>query len=218
MRTARFWKSRGWLAAGLGVVVPLAVFTPLALEAWKRDVAPWDDSLSERIHAYENRETILNSRVDVLGAVLHPGVQLFGVLVVMAAAVVLLARGQGRRATLLLLGVVGAAALGVILKEVFSRPPSGPDDLRSGGFEFPSGHALRSMAAAAAFALVAWPTKWRWPTLVASTAIVLVVGVAVVYHEWHLVSEVLGGWCIAVAWVTSMWLLVRPRPRADLAD
>jgi membrane-associated phospholipid phosphatase len=189
---------------------------PLAVDAWNGKVASWDESVSQRIHAYENRETILNSRVDVLGAVLHPGVQVLGLFVVSAAAVALRARGDGRRAMLLLVAVIGAAAVGVILKGVFAQPALGPDDVRGSGFEFPSGHALRSMAAAAAFAVVAWPTRWRWLVLLAGIATVLVVGLAVVYHEWHLVSEVLGGWCIAVAWVAGTWLLVRPRARTDI--
>jgi undecaprenyl-diphosphatase len=191
---------------------------PLAVGAWNRDVASWDESVSEKIHSYENRETILNSHVDVLGAVLRPGVQVLGLLVVLCAVAVLLARGHGRRATFLFLAILGAAAMGVILKAVFAQPPIEPGDVRPSGFEFPSGHALRSMAAAAAFVLVYWPTKWRWPVVVAGTAIVLTVGVAVVYHEWHLVSEVLGGWFIALAWVAFVWVLVGPRVRMNVAD
>ena len=211
-RTARSSTRRRWLVAVLAVALPLAVFVPLAIQARNGHIASWDAMLSDRIHAYENRETILNSRFDLMGAVLRPAVQVLGFLMALAAALAIFARGYRRPALLIVLAVVGAVILGVTLKEIF-EPPVGPADARGSGFEFPSGHALRSMAAGAALALASWPTRWRWPVVAASTAIVLVVGFAVVYHEWHLVSEVLGAWCIGVAWVACLALVLRPGPR-----
>ena len=188
----------------LAIVLPLAVFAPLAVRAWQNDVFAWDEQLSSFIHAYQNRETIWNSRVDVFDAVLRPGFQFVGAVVVLTVLAAMLLRERLRAALFIALGVGGAAVLGVFLKEVFAQPPV--DAGSGGGYSFPSGHAVRSMAVAAVLVVLAWPTRWRWPSVLVGAVVVALVGVAVVYHEWHWVSDVLAGWAIAVAWVGCVWL------------
>ncbi len=46
--------------------------------------------------------------------------------------------------------------------------------------------------------------------IVAGAAVVLLVGTGVVYHEWHWISDVLAGWCLAIAWLGCVWLALRP--------
>jgi hypothetical protein len=159
------------MVAGLAVVAPIAAFTPLAVEAWQKDVFAWDEEVSKSIHAYENRETILDDYVDPLDVVLSRSVQPLGLLVVLVVIAALLAHGHRRAALFVALGVAGSAVLGLILKEVFERPPVDPG---GHGYSFPSGHAIRSMAAVAALTVVAWPTRWRWAPSVVGAIVVAV--------------------------------------------
>ncbi len=207
---------RGIVLAALAAVVSTASFFVLAVPVWRSDVAGWDEALSERIRVYENRDTALD-RVDVFSIVLSLRVQALGLLVVLAAAAILAFRGRSRPGLFLVLGVVGAAVLTVVLKDVFERPPVDPD---GSGYSFPSGHALRSGAAALALAVVAWPTRARWPVAAVAALVAATVGVAVVYHEWHWASDTLAGWSVAVAWVAIVWLLLRPSTgqRASVAQ
>lgn len=219
-RTPRAWEPtpKRMLVASLVILLSLAAFIPHALQAWNNDVAWWDRTFSEAVHAYENRDTVLN-RFDVLGLVLHPALQLLGVGIVFVVAIALVRKGYRRLALAFVVGVVGATVLGPILKELFARPPvdpTGNGDSSSGSYSFPSGHALRSMALALALSLIAWPTKWRWPVAVGGGVAVVLIGLAVVYHEWHWASDVVGGWCVAVAWLGSVWLALRPLPIADV--
>jgi membrane-associated phospholipid phosphatase len=195
------------LVAGLSVAVPIAAFVPLALQAWRKDVFAWDKDVSQAIHAYENRETILDGRVDPLGVVLRSPVQFLGLLVVIVVLGMLLARGRPRAGLFVALGVGGAAVFGLILKGLFERPPVDPG---GEGFSFPSGHAMRSMSAAATLSIVAWPTRWRWAAIVAGAVAVSLIGIAVVYHEWHWASDVLAGWFLSIAWLGCVWLALRP--------
>jgi membrane-associated phospholipid phosphatase len=185
----------------------LAAFVPFAVKAWKKDAYGWDAALSRTARDYQNRETLLNKYVDVLDVVLHPATQFLGALVVVAVLLALAAHGNRRAALLLGFSVGGAVIAGPILKQFFERPPVDPT---GSGYSFPSGHALRTMAAAAAIILVAWPTRWREASLVAGSLAVVLTGVAVVYHEWHWASDVIAGWCLGLAWVACVWLAVRP--------
>jgi undecaprenyl-diphosphatase len=90
-------------------------------------------------------------------------------------------------------------------------------------YSFPSGHAGRSAALVAAAIMIAWPTRFRWPVLVLGVLFTLTLGIALVYEDWHLPSDVLGGWClgIACAGATRIGLTTlarrRPRHRAETA-
>jgi membrane-associated phospholipid phosphatase len=190
----------------LGVVAPIGTFLPLALAAWQKHVFVWDRDVSNSIHAYENRTTILDRHLDPFDVVLRSPMQLLGLLVVVAVFAVLLARERRREALFIALGAGGATLLGILLKDLFERPPVEPG---GNGYTFPSGHAVRSMGAVATVAVVAWPTRWRWAASVLGTAAVVLIGIAVVYHEWHWASDVLAAWSLAVAWVTCVWLALR---------
>jgi membrane-associated phospholipid phosphatase len=194
-------ETRSTLVAVLAVVTSLGLFLPLAAEAWENDVSTWDEKVSRGLQGYEVRG--LSGRIDVLELTLHPTVQLAGLLVVMSVFLVMAARRRFRLALMIVVAVGGILILEPILKNLFARPPV---EHGGSGYTFPSGSAMRSMAAAAALTVVVWPTRWRWPTALLGAFVVGLVGIAVVYNSWHWASDVLGGWCISVAWVAAVWL------------
>lgn len=200
-------RSRPLLVAVLTIALPLALSLPHAVEAWQHDVAEWDERLSVAIHDYENRDTILNRHVDVLGFVLNPVWSVAGVVLVLAAAYAVWRRGGARLAAAIVLALASVLILVPVLKELFARPPVDPG---GDGHTFPSGHAARSLVEAAVLAAVAWPTRWRRRVVIAGAAFVLLVGIGVVYHEWHWVSDVLAGWLLAIVLLGCVWLALRP--------
>jgi membrane-associated phospholipid phosphatase len=195
--------TRSTLVAAVAVVVSLGLLVPLAAEAWQNDVSTWDAKVSRSLHDHEVRG-LLNGRIDgALDLILYPEVQLAGLLVVVSVFLVLAARRRFRLALMIGVAVGGILVFEPILKNLFARPPVEPD---SSGYSFPSGSAMRSMAAAASLTVVAWPTRWRWPTALLGALVVGLIGIAVVYHAWHWTSDVLSGWCVGVAWVAAVWL------------
>ncbi len=200
-------RRRPLVIVALVVAASFAAFAPLAVQAWQNDAFAWDEDVSKAIHAYENEDTIFDTYVDPFDLVLHPAVQLLGALAVVVVLAALLREGRRQAAMFVALGVGGIVVLGPVLKEVFGRPSIDPD---GGPDSFPSGHAIRSMAGAAALAVVTWPTRWRWAAAVVGSLAVALIGIAVVYHEWHWASDVLGAWLLVVAWLGCVWLALRP--------
>ncbi len=62
---------------------------------------------------------------------------------------------------------------------------------------------------AVALAIVLWPTRWRWPALVAATVYAVGIGLTRVYLGVHYPSDVVAGWALAVAIVGLTWLAMR---------
>src|SRR5215210_4618576 len=197
---------RRLVGAGLAVIAPLALFIPLAAGPPQDDPSSWDARLSRYLHGFQDDGSVVSP---VLAATLRPPFQLLGAGLLLALPLMPFVRRRVRLALFVVLTIGGTLVFAPVLKDALQRPPvDGP----ATDYSFPSGHAMRSMAAAAALTVVAWPTRFRWPTALLGATVVAVIGIAVVYHEWHWASDVLGGWCIGVAWVAALYVVVQPTP------
>jgi membrane-associated phospholipid phosphatase len=122
--------------------------------------------------------------------------------------VVVLAARRGRTADAAFLGLGGAAllSLSLLAKEQFARPGV--------KYSYPSGHAAASAFFAVAVVRAASSTRWRRPLAAAGTLAVVVYGGALVHADWHLPSDIVGGWCLALGTATVTDLALRLRRRA----
>lgn len=130
------------------------------------------------------------------------------VAAVMAVALTL--RRRPRDAALLVLAMAGAA-LNPPLKALFDRPRPqlGPTGAAFQGSSFPSGHAMSTASFVAAVVVLAWPTRWRLPSVVAGAVLLGAVGVSRLVLGAHYPSDVVGGWSFAFAWVAGLLLAER---------
>jgi Ca2+-binding RTX toxin-like protein/membrane-associated phospholipid phosphatase len=130
--------------------------------------------------------------------------------IVLVTAVVLAALATRWRRHALAFGAVLVVC--ALVFEVLA-PGLYPAESRS----FPSGHATSSMAFASAAATLAWSTRWRWPVAVAGAGFVGLVGLSRIALAVHYPSDVVGGWCLALACVALVWLVVRQTTHGDRA-
>src|SRR5262249_45755091 len=100
-----------------------------------------------------------------------------------------------------LASAMAVLALTPLLKVAFHRSP--PEE-GIGDYSFPSGHALGTMALAAAVAVLLAGTRWRWPAIALAAVFVAAIGAAVVTSQGHWPSDVLAGWALAIAWVAAV--------------
>jgi membrane-associated phospholipid phosphatase len=196
---------RRWSTWGLATVVSTVAFLVLAFQAWNDHVFTWDSRLSRAIHGLENRSGFWNRHIDPFELALALKVQVIGLALVGVVVVLLVARGRRRDALFVAVTLTGAAITGALLKPVIALPPVDPD---GSGYSFPSGHAVRSMAVVGPLVVIAWTSRWRWAAIVVGAAVVGLVGFAVVYHEWHWVSDVLAGWFLSIAWISAVALVL----------
>lgn len=117
--------------------------------------------------------------------------------------ILLAARKRWDAARFFGLAVAGPAALHALLKAAVDRPrPSVIERLKPRKTSsYPSGHAINTTALMAALIILAWPTRWRWPALVAGTLFVMVVGGTRILRDDHYPSDVFAGALASLVWV-----------------
>ena len=191
-----------------GVLVPLGIFAALGVTVAGNGAQSWEAApLDLTEHYYRDSA---GARLD---SALVAGRALAAVIILGALSLLLLRR-RWREALFCTLAVFGVLALDVPLKELFRRPswtPARYEDVVGTEYTFPSGHAMGSVAVLAAVSLISKP-RWSKPIIVVGLPLVVAVGAVLVYAWWHYPSDVVAGWCFALAWVTALWLVLRPRP------
>ncbi|HST43725.1 MAG TPA: phosphatase PAP2 family protein [Luteimonas sp.] len=106
--------------------------------------------------------------------------------------------------------LAGSGVLNVAAKQVFSRerPSLWESIAPETTYSFPSGHAMGSMTLALVLVLLAWPTRWRMPVLLAMALFVPMVGLSRIYLGVHYPSDILAGWAAASIWTVGVYLMV----------
>jgi undecaprenyl-diphosphatase len=100
-----------------------------------------------------------------------------------------------------------------VLKVIFGRPrPDYDGTIEIYGLSYPSGHAAGAAAVANILLVVFWPVLTRAGRL--RLVVLSIVGVAVVGYSRvalgaHFASDVIAGWCVGIAWVLLLAVVLR---------
>ncbi|GAB2513938.1 phosphatase PAP2 family protein [Lysobacter humi (ex Lee et al. 2017)] len=201
---------RALLIAFACIALPLWGFGELAEEVMDDGPLPFDEPVLRYMHA------IAGDRLDRAALVLADVGYAWGVVPADVLLVIALAlRRRWRDGAFAALALAGSGLLNVAAKHVIARPrPNLWTTLASEStYSFPSGHAMGSATLAAVCIVLAWNTRWRWVVLIAGSAFAVMVGLSRVYLGVHYPSDILAGWCAALAWVLICRLLVRRERR-----
>lgn len=189
----------------VGIFLPLMLFGTLADEIHKGDSFSWDNSVLQLIrrNATPFWDWIFINAERTGGIVTIP------FLIAMILGLRFLKRAEN--ATYFAICVIGAYVLNVAIKLFFQRerPSLWVSPLPESNYSFPSGHAMTSMAVAAAFIELAWPTKWRWPVVALGFGSTLFIGFSRLYLGVHYPSDVLAGWSAGLMWACGLYLILK---------
>jgi membrane-associated phospholipid phosphatase len=175
----------------------LTVFTLLAYQA--RDAAlRWDRAAVDYFDRHYYDFSALRRVAEVLVYLGLVG----GAAVAILLLVILGARGLRRQALFWGLAIAGPILLAPALKWAVGRPQIGAHP--EGDYSFPSGNAMVSSAFAAALVLLL--PELRRAAVLPAVVFSAAYGIALVLLLWHYPSDVVGGWCAALAWVAAVWL------------
>jgi undecaprenyl-diphosphatase len=183
----------------VGVLAPLVLLGKLAHRILGRGFF-WDDALLLWIHGFDTP-----ARDQFFLLITQAG---RAIIAVPFCLIVTLWLARARRrgdALFFAVATFGAMFLSLVTKLFFGRdrPALWPSPAPETTLSFPSGHAMSSMAIAAALIALFWPTRWRWWAAGLGALFVLLVGLSRLYLGVHYPSDILGGWCASLAWVVA---------------
>lgn len=185
----------------LCVLIPLILFGLLADAVHDKQPFAYDQPIMAALHA---RSTPLLDSV-MLGASMAGSA--YGLLAFnLAIFFYCLWRKKMRAATFWVLATGGSLLLNLLTKEFFQRTRPGfwQSIAPEYSYSFPSGHAMCSMATAAALVVLFRRSQWRTHVTVIALFSVLMIGVSRPYLGVHYPSDILAGWTAALAWVVGL--------------
>ncbi len=202
---------RGLRRGLIGVGLPLVVFTLLAVWVAPRAPGPIDRAVFAHLYSGVS-DWPLGSTPGRDNAFLQKVMpQLFRLTddrelaLLVAAALVALIALRRVRAALFAMTVLVAGLASPFVKTLFHRGSPFP---LPGDNSFPSGHGMATMAIAGALVVLVWGTRWAIPALVAASFFVVAIGAAVIADGGHWLSDVIAGWCLTIAWITTICLVL----------
>jgi membrane-associated phospholipid phosphatase len=203
----RFLGKHGWrmLLWFFCLLLPLWGFAALVGEVHEKEVFAFDAPVLNMLHA------LATPALDRFFVFMTNLGNLWGVVPLDVAVLLWLVLHRRFRDTLFFgLAVIGSVVLNLVAKNYFARMRPAlwlsirPETSNS----FPSGHAMGSATLVMVMIMLCWPTRWRWPVMIAGLPFVLLVGVSRIYLGVHYPSDILAGWTAAIAWVVGMHELV----------
>lgn len=174
-------------------------------------------ALAEHVYAFELRDATLlhdftlldggslGSACNRLLHLLEPSLfTIWGVALVLVA----LARERARVALAIAVVMALAPLSSELLKPLLAHPHLSVGGAHIGPSSWPSGHATAATALAASVVLVT-PRRWRALAIASGVVFVLAVGFSLLVREWHLPSDVLGGYLMGSLWAALAVACVR---------
>ena len=185
----------------LCVLIPLILFGVIAEDVADKDIFPFDYPVMAALHAHASPalDAVMlgASLVGSAYGLLPFNLAIFGYCVW---------RRKMHAATFWVLATGGGLLLNLLTKEFFqrTRPSFWGSIAPETSFSFPSGHAMCSMATAAALVVLFRRSQWRNHVTVIAGFCVLMIGVSRPYLGVHFPSDILAGWTAALAWVVGL--------------
>ena len=136
-----------------------------------------------------------------------------GIVIVTLCEYALLVPKNKKCGKLLVLNTIVIFVINQLLKLIFARPrPEGFRLIEQGGFSFPSGHSMVSMAF---YGLIIYfiyknvNNKYlKWTLISILACLIILIGLSRIYLGVHYASDVIGGFCFSIAYLVVFTKLI----------
>ncbi len=195
------------LLVSLLFIIALFVFGYLAHEIVGENETKFDEKAFHFFAGYSSPAFISINRI-----ITFFGATYFSIPAYIILLTILFLSGRKTDGINITIIAVTSTALMFGLKEFFHRKrPDLPVIRTLDNFSFPSGHALSSFIFCSVLVYLVWKGKlskpWKWVLSVLLILFSVSIGVSRVVLRYHYASDVMAGFCLALAWVIfSLWL------------
>jgi len=183
----------------------IVAFVELVEEVFEGDTLFFDEAILNGINHFSS------PFLDTFFVVITQLGGVFGSIALTAILlIILLRRKMYQKALIVGATVAGAALLNVILKLVFerTRPDLWEQLVIETSFSFPSGHSMITAALGLSLIFICWNTRYRWLAVVLGSSFIIVIGFSRLYLGVHYPTDVLAGWVVSAAWLSTVVTIV----------
>ena len=136
--------------------------------------------------------------------------------IIVATLLLVLLNKNKKKGAAIATNVVMCSGINVIVKHIFLRErPVGLKLIEQGGYSFPSGHAMMSLAFYGLIIYMIWKTKWdksiKFVLTTLLSIIILMIGVSRIYLGVHFTSDVIAGFALSLSYLIIFIQLIYKR-------
>lgn len=116
------------------------------------------------------------------------------------------------------INLVVSFVLNIIIKTIIARPrPVGHNLITEGGYSFPSGHSMISMAVYGFLIYYIYKNvsnkMWRWLLIILLSLLILIIGFSRIYLGVHYASDVLAGYLLSLIWLITFITIIERKTK-----
>lgn len=195
------------LLVSLLFIISLFVFGYLAHEIIGENETAFDEKVFHFFAGYSTPGFIKVNRI-----LTFFGASYFSISAYIILLTILFVSGRKTDGINITIIAVTSSALMFGLKQYFHRKrPDLPLIRTLDNFSFPSGHALSSFIFCSVLIYLVWKgglkNTWKWILSVLLILFSVCIGISRIVLRYHYASDVIAGFCLALAWVIfSLWL------------
>lgn len=180
---------------------PLLLFIKISEDIVKQELSVFDNSIYKFVASFITEDmTDFMKFLTFLGS---------GFVLILITVIVIIAVRKNKKYSfygwMIGINLLASSILNGVFKIIFHRER--PDILRLiniTGFSFPSGHSMIGLCFYGLIAYILWvnmKSRWRYPLVFLSVALIISIGISRIYLGVHYASDVLGGFSAGLAWL-----------------
>ena len=188
-------ENRRWLI----LIVFLVIFLFIFEDVMDKEIHIFDNSIYKLLSVLiDERITIFTKFITTLGSA-------YAIIPICAISIIYFRKKK--QALYIPINLITIFIINQVLKRIIQRPrPEGFRIVEEGGYSFPSGHSMVSMAFYGLFIYLIYKNvknKYiKWISITLLSILIILIGISRIYLGVHYASDVVAGFCLSICYLT----------------